>query len=270
MGFNISELYEQTGMAFYLCLNLLISIIYVTLLFPSDQYRKVIAFVAQQVIFDGRMQSGNISIIFVGALITAFLLNHLSNWAESVLYPKMSINPNNFAYLIAHRFWNIATLFNANELNKSLNDAVNSSYEQIFSQENPKSNITRLMGVRQRKWRFYKVFAGTFKMGYYSGTLLALYQLFFKFDFIAIAYYLSIAVGSLLLWFLMDIILCNIIWNMFNSFWGYQEVYDGEKGSYLNNLFGRKYLEYWQESFRKITLKQRIHDIKSGWIIRWK
>ncbi|MCT3589329.1 hypothetical protein EFS21_01680 [Levilactobacillus brevis] len=270
MGFSISEMYEQTGLAFYLCVNLLITIVYVVLLFPSHSYQAFLIFLIRQVITDGKMQSGNISIIFIGLLIITFLLNHLSNWVESFLYPKMDISPIKFDYLIAHRFWNIATLYRKNTSNEFLIDTVNDSFTSIFSIEDPSSDVTRMLGVRQRKWRFYKVFAGTFKLGMYLSSIFALYQLFLKLNFKGVCYYLLVSVGSLLLWFSMDLLLCNVVWSMFDSFWSYQKYSTEAKGTYLDVLFKRDYLTFWSDSFSKITIKQRIHDLTSGRIIRWK
>lgn len=270
MGFNISELYEQVGTTFYLCVNLAIYIVYIVILFPSHVYSDVVKVLFDQFFYHGRMQSGNISIVFVSLIICAFLLNHFSNWVESMLFPKMFVNPNRFGYLIAFKFWNIASLYNQGSQKDVLSDTVNNSIERIFSTENSQSTEARSLGVGQHKWRYYKNFAGTFKAGAYTSAVLVVYRIFVHPSFYFIFYYCAIVVASLLLWFAMDIFISGIVWNMLNLYWGQQVVGDAKKGSYLDRIFSSKYVERWEVTFRGINAKQRWNDIVSGWIIRWK
>lgn len=269
MGFDISKMYEQTGQVFYLCINVFLNIAYVMVLLPSPIYAKIFKFLTGQVVIRGELQSGNVSIIFVGLLIIAFLLNHLSNWAESVLYPKMAVKPERYSYLIAHRFFNIVTLYNSREQKALLLDVINDSFVRIFSQENPNSTVSRSLGVGQRKWAFYKNFAGTFKLTMYLSIMLSLYRLVHNFSLLFICYYLSIAVISLLLWFFVNNMLSYIIWNMFNSYWHQQETSIPKENSYLSKIYNRDYSNLMKKSWN-LGFKYRLSDIKNGWKILWK
>jgi len=115
LGFNLSDLYEQTGLAFFTLTNFVITIVYVVLLFPSKLYKIFFNFLVSQVVQNGQMQSGNISVIFISILCASFLVTHLSNWADAVLPLFVKVDVKEFKFLIASAFWNISTLYIQNE-----------------------------------------------------------------------------------------------------------------------------------------------------------
>ena len=135
MGFNLSDLYEQTGLAFFTLTNFVITIVYVVLLFPSKLYKIFFNFLVSQVVQNGQMQSGNISVIFISILCVSFLVTHLSNWADAVLPLFIKVDVKEFKFLIASAFWNISTLYIQNEepKRKVFNETIQESVVIIFS-----------------------------------------------------------------------------------------------------------------------------------------
>jgi len=264
LGFNLSDLYEQTGLAFFTLTNFVITIVYVVLLFPSKLYKIFFNFLVSQVVQNGQMQSGNISVIFISILCASFLVTHLSNWADAVLPLFVKVDVKEFKFLIASAFWNISTLYIQNEepKRKVFNETIQESVGSIFSMENRDSTQFRMLSGKQQRWRIYKNYSGTFKLVTWIAIFLCIIHLR------SIGYYLILACSSALLWFITNILLYRLLWDMLYSYWYLQEGADIKNGTYLDKIWKRDYFKYSLVNMNRWQKKNR--DIKNSWQLCWK
>lgn len=256
MGFNLSDLYEQTGLAFFTLTNLVVGMAYMILMLPTNLYKDCLDFLIEQVVRNGQMQSGNISIIFVGVLSASFLFSHLSNWSDEVLPLFMNINIQEFKLLIASAFWNISELYNQNEKpkRKVFSDTIQESLGRIFSVEHPESTQYRMLAGRQMRWRIYKNYSGTFKLIVWVSLILSTIQP----TFWSFSYYLLLAGSAELLWFAVNVLLCRLLWDMLYSYWYMQESARIKPETYLDKVWRRDYSRYSYNSVKMSRLQKRM------------
>lgn len=267
MDFNLINLTEQTHKLSKLLFDIVLEIFIFISLFPGLDYPKFLSFIANQCYRKGEMQSGNISIIFIGILIVGTLIENIGEKLDNVIPPYSKINYKNLNLLITRRFYEFALIVKEEQKDFFSADlGIRQTMRKAFSVTDPTSNDRKWIISMRKNAAPFLVASGIIKLGIGGAIILALINLF-EFNLLMAIYNALLIIIFFLMWYVANYLFFSKIWYLLDKYLSLQKKLN-ISGDVLMTHERKKYFTKYRDKVNSLSNRQQMYfDIKKSFVI---